>query len=118
MFYPRWSVGSVLFLASWAVLMGPFTYIRHLLSGPRLPFTAAYFGSIALTLYFAVGVRMIQETTRSFSLFQIQIPLLFRVQLTWAIVHQLRAHLTPFKQNTLCQLDSLSLSFYPPCFFA
>lgn len=37
--------------------MGPITYIRHLLSGPRLPFTAAYFGSIALTLYFAVGVR-------------------------------------------------------------
>lgn len=53
----RWSVGSTLFLASWAVLMGPITYVRHLLSGPRLPFTAAYFGSIALTLYFAVGVR-------------------------------------------------------------
>ncbi|EEA27650.1 Golgi traffic protein SFT2, putative [Talaromyces marneffei ATCC 18224] len=52
-----WSVGSALFLASWAVLMGPISYIRHLLSGPRLPFTAAYFGSIALTLYFAVGVQ-------------------------------------------------------------
>lgn len=52
-----WSVGSTLFLASWAVLMGPITYIRHLLSGPRLPFTAAYFGSIALTLYFAVGLQ-------------------------------------------------------------
>lgn len=36
--------------------MGPFTYAKHLVSGPRLPFTAAYFGSIALTLYFAVGV--------------------------------------------------------------
>lgn len=52
-----WSVGSSLFLASWAVLMGPITYARHLLSGPRLPFTAAYFGSIALTLYFAVGLQ-------------------------------------------------------------
>ena len=52
----RWSVGSVLFLLSWAVLMGPWTYARHLVSGPRLPFTAAYFGSIALTLYFAIGV--------------------------------------------------------------
>jgi len=49
-------MGSVLFLASWAVLMGPLTYAKHLLSTPRLPFTAAYFGSIALTLYFAVGV--------------------------------------------------------------
>jgi len=52
--------------------MGPITYgvsvmpaapivtddgpVKHLLSGPRLPFTATYFGSIALTLYFAVGV--------------------------------------------------------------
>jgi hypothetical protein len=36
--------------------MGPWTYARHLFSGPRLPFTAAYFGSIALTLYFAIGV--------------------------------------------------------------
>ena len=49
-------MGSVLFLASWAVLMGPLTYAKHLLSTPRLPFSAAYFGSIALTLYFAVGV--------------------------------------------------------------
>ena len=36
--------------------MGPWTYARHLMSAPRLPFTAAYFGSIALTLYFAIGV--------------------------------------------------------------
>lgn len=51
-----WTVGSVLFLASWAILQGPITYAQHLLSGPRLPFTAGYFGTIALTLYFAVGV--------------------------------------------------------------
>lgn len=30
--------------------------MTHLLSTERLPFTAAYFGSIALTLYFALGV--------------------------------------------------------------
>jgi hypothetical protein len=36
--------------------MGPAIYAKHLVSGPRLPFTAAYFGSIALTLYFAIGV--------------------------------------------------------------
>jgi hypothetical protein len=36
--------------------MGPVQYIRHLISGARLPFTVAYFTSIALTLYFAVGV--------------------------------------------------------------
>lgn len=72
-------MGSVLFLASWAVLMGPITYsksliaklefqapfssnkakiasVQHLFSGPRLPFTGAYFGSIALTIYFSIGV--------------------------------------------------------------
>lgn len=52
----RWSMGSALFLASWAVLMGPVTYAQHLISGPRLPFTVAYLGSIALTLFFAVKV--------------------------------------------------------------
>jgi len=51
-----WTVGSMLFLASWAVLLGPWQYIQHLISGPRLPFTAAYFGSIALTLYFSLGL--------------------------------------------------------------
>lgn len=51
-----WTMGSVLFLASWAVMMGPMQYVQHLTSGPRLPFTAAYFGSIALTLYFSLGL--------------------------------------------------------------
>jgi hypothetical protein len=36
--------------------MGPWVYAKHLASGSRLPFTAAYFGSIAMTLYFAIGV--------------------------------------------------------------
>jgi len=36
--------------------MGPWTYVQHLASTPRLPFTAAYFGSIGLTLYFSIGV--------------------------------------------------------------
>ncbi|KAL8733702.1 MAG: hypothetical protein Q9166_001895 [cf. Caloplaca sp. 2 TL-2023] len=52
-----WSMGSMLFLASWAVLMGPIVYAQHLISGPRLPFTAAYFGSIVLTLVFAIKLQ-------------------------------------------------------------
>ncbi|KAI4139031.1 MAG: hypothetical protein L6R39_006493 [Caloplaca ligustica] len=52
-----WSMGSMLFLASWAVLMGPVQYAQHLISAPRLPFTAAYFGSITLTLVFAVKLQ-------------------------------------------------------------
>ncbi|KAG0649710.1 transport SFT2 [Hyphodiscus hymeniophilus] len=51
-----WSLGSALFLASWAAMMGPWAYATHLVSTPRLPFTAAYFGSIALTLYFSLGL--------------------------------------------------------------
>jgi len=39
--------------------MGPVTYAQHLISTPRLPFTAAYFGSIGLTLFFAIKVRRI-----------------------------------------------------------
>lgn len=46
----------MLFLSSWAILQGPLNYAKHLLSGPRLPFTAAYFGSIFLTLWASVGV--------------------------------------------------------------
>ncbi|TAQ87937.1 hypothetical protein B7494_g3742 [Chlorociboria aeruginascens] len=62
MLHPRkfailWSLGSVLFLASWAVMMGPWTYAQHLTSTPRLPFTTAYFGSIGLTLYFSLGLK-------------------------------------------------------------
>ncbi|KAL2817847.1 Got1/Sft2-like family-domain-containing protein [Aspergillus granulosus] len=65
-----WSVGSLLFLLSWAVLMGPAIYAKHLVSGPRLPFTAAYFGSIAMTLYFAVGLHSTFLTLIS-SIFQL-----------------------------------------------
>jgi len=52
----RWTVGSVLFLASWAAVMGPWAYVQHLMSTERLPFTAAYFGAIGMTLYFSLGV--------------------------------------------------------------
>ncbi|RAH40197.1 putative Golgi traffic protein SFT2 [Aspergillus brunneoviolaceus CBS 621.78] len=65
-----WSVGSLLFLLSWAVLMGPMVYARHLVSGSRLPFTAAYFGSIAMTLYFAIGLHSTLLTLIS-SIFQL-----------------------------------------------
>lgn len=83
MFKPRkfailWSIGSALFLTSWAVLMGPIPYAKHLLSGPRLPFTAAYFTSIALTLYFAVGLQSTLLTLIS-SVFQL-------VALIWYMV--------------------------------
>lgn len=45
--------------------MGPVNYFNHLVSGPRLPFTAAYFGSIGLTLYFSIGLRSLPLTLLS-----------------------------------------------------
>ena len=56
-FVTLWTVGSLLFISSFAALQGPVTYVKHLLSGPRLPFTACYFGSMALTLYFTISLR-------------------------------------------------------------
>ncbi|TPR01843.1 Protein kinase domain family protein [Aspergillus niger] len=53
-----------------AFLMGPWVYAKHLVSGPRLPFTAAYFGSIAMTLYFAIGLHSTLLTLIS-SVFQL-----------------------------------------------
>lgn len=41
---------------SFAALQGPMAYIKHLMSPTRIPFTTAYFGSLGLTLYFAIGV--------------------------------------------------------------
>ncbi|CRK18630.1 hypothetical protein BN1708_017682, partial [Verticillium longisporum] len=51
----RWTLGSIFFLASFAAMMGPMAYIRHLGSAERLPFTSAYFGSLGLSLYFSLG---------------------------------------------------------------
>ncbi|TLD20344.1 hypothetical protein PspLS_08360 [Pyricularia sp. CBS 133598] len=56
-FVTLWTLGSVFFLCSFAAMMGPMAYIQHLLSGPRLPFTGAYLGSMTLSLYFAIGLR-------------------------------------------------------------
>ncbi|CAI4213681.1 unnamed protein product [Parascedosporium putredinis] len=51
-----WTLGSILFMASFAAVMGPMAYFQHLISGTRLPFTAAYVGSIFLTFYFSLGL--------------------------------------------------------------
>ncbi|KAG4303859.1 hypothetical protein PORY_002747 [Pneumocystis oryctolagi] len=62
LFKPRkvvllWTVGNLLFLASFSALQGPWTYIKHLFSAPRLPFTSAYIGSMFLTLYFIIKLK-------------------------------------------------------------
>jgi lipopolysaccharide export LptBFGC system permease protein LptF len=56
-FAVAFTLGSLLFMGGFSVLMGPVAHFKHLISKERLPFTAAYFGSLGLTLFFAVGVR-------------------------------------------------------------
>jgi len=44
-------------LDSFSVLIGPINHFKHLISTERLPFSVTYFASLALTLYFSLGVR-------------------------------------------------------------
>ena len=48
------SMGSILAMASFAVLRGPLDQLKHMFSRSRLPFTSTYIGSMALTLYAAL----------------------------------------------------------------
>lgn len=50
-------MGSLLSMASFAVLRGPYEQLKHMFSMQRLPFTSAYLGSMALTLYAALIVK-------------------------------------------------------------
>ncbi|KAK6906183.1 hypothetical protein I203_100168 [Kwoniella mangroviensis CBS 8507] len=51
------TLGSCLFMLGFAILHGPWNHLKHILSPERLPFSLAYFGSLALTLFFAIGIR-------------------------------------------------------------
>ncbi|SPO36702.1 related to SFT2/YBL102W [Pseudozyma flocculosa] len=45
-----------------SILSGPVAHLKHILSKERLPFSVAYFGSLGLTIYFAVGRRSMIPT--------------------------------------------------------
>jgi len=49
------SLGSLLVMFGFSVLIGPMNHLKHLISKDRLPFTLVYFSSLALTLYFSLG---------------------------------------------------------------
>jgi len=48
------TLGSMLSMASFAVLRGPLEQLKHMFSLQRLPFTSTYVASMALTLYAAL----------------------------------------------------------------
>ncbi|GME99971.1 unnamed protein product [Ambrosiozyma monospora] len=52
-----WTLGSLLFVVSFGCLQGPVSYIRHLFSKERLPFTLIFFSSVVLTLYCAAVLK-------------------------------------------------------------
>ncbi|KAG9311044.1 ER-to-golgi vesicle protein transport Sft2 [Chiua virens] len=51
------SMGSLLVMVGFSVLIGPINHIKHLMSKERLPFSAIYLVSLGLTLYFALGAQ-------------------------------------------------------------
>ncbi|KAF5329819.1 hypothetical protein D9619_009050 [Psilocybe cf. subviscida] len=51
------SLGSLLVMFGFSVLIGPINHFKHLISKERLPFSAVYFSSLGLTLYFALAVQ-------------------------------------------------------------
>jgi hypothetical protein len=52
-----WTLGSLLFVISFGVLQGPASYLLHLISAERLPFSLAYFGSMIATMVFSLGLK-------------------------------------------------------------
>lgn len=54
-----WTMGSLLFVLAFGVMMGPFKFLKHITSRERLPFTTFFFLSCFTTLYFAA----IQKST-------------------------------------------------------
>ena len=51
------TLGSTTAMLAFAALRGPLEQLRHMFSWQRAPFTAAYLGSMALTLYAALWLR-------------------------------------------------------------
>ena len=51
------SLGSVFTMASFSLLWGPVSHIKHLLSRARLPFTVAYVGTLFGTIYVAMVLK-------------------------------------------------------------
>ncbi|KAF8346597.1 Got1/Sft2-like family-domain-containing protein [Amanita rubescens] len=51
------SLGSMLVMFGFSLLIGPINHIKHLISAERLPFSIVYFASLGLTLYFSLGAK-------------------------------------------------------------
>ncbi|KAG0046891.1 protein transport protein sft2 [Gryganskiella cystojenkinii] len=54
-FATSFTLGSLLLMTSFALLRGPMAHLKALTSKERLPFTAAYLGSMIFTLWASLG---------------------------------------------------------------
>lgn len=54
--------GSLFLILSFSFLWGPMNHLKHLFSKERLPFTCSYFGTLGLTLYFAMFKHILSWT--------------------------------------------------------
>ncbi|GMM37709.1 Sft2 protein [Saccharomycopsis crataegensis] len=52
-----WTLGSICFVAAFAVLNGPIAYFRHMVSKERVAFSGFFLVTVLSTLYFAVIVK-------------------------------------------------------------
>lgn len=57
------SLGSLFMINSFSFLFGPYNHLKTLITKERLPFTISYFGSLFLTLYFAMFLKNTILTT-------------------------------------------------------
>ncbi|OZJ05407.1 hypothetical protein BZG36_01987 [Bifiguratus adelaidae] len=56
-FAATFTLGSILMLISVFLLNGPYNQLMHMISRQRIPFTIAYVGSMAFTLWASIGLR-------------------------------------------------------------
>jgi len=75
------SLGSSFVMGAFCMWWGPWDYVHHLFSKDRVVFTSTYLGSLAATLYFAMGLQSTLLTTVAAS-FQI-------MALVWFVVSYL-----------------------------
>ncbi|KZV95281.1 SFT2-domain-containing protein [Exidia glandulosa HHB12029] len=54
-FVMAFSLGSLLVMGGFSLLIGPINHAKHLVSKERLPFTFTYFTSLGLALFFCLG---------------------------------------------------------------
>lgn len=56
------SLGSLFFIASFSILWGVKSHLKHLFSPDRLPFTLSYFTTLFGTIYYAMIVKSVLIT--------------------------------------------------------